>query len=81
MSYKPVASAILNFFLLGLGTLLNGKRKIQGAFLTIGAVLMTYVELTLQTIGSDLFLISFIGFFSLAIAMAYDGYKEGKSLE
>ena len=37
-------SAILNFLFLGPGYIYNGKRRLLGVLLTIGALLLTYVE-------------------------------------
>lgn len=38
---NPWIAAVLNFFLMGAGTLYNSRRK------AVGAVLLTYVELNL----------------------------------
>ena len=80
MSKNPWIAGILNFFLLGAGTIYNGRRVLVGILLTIGAILSTYVELQLQAEGSSLYWIMFAGFFLLATACAIDGAKEAKSI-
>jgi hypothetical protein len=46
---KPWLAAVLNFFFMGPGTLYVGKRKLLGAALTVGALVLTWVELSIQT--------------------------------
>jgi len=71
---------VLNFFLLGPGYLLFTPRKVLGAFLTIGAVLATYVEQVLLQPLQDQhpFRVMFAAFFCLAVGCAIDGHKEIK---
>ena len=49
---KPWIAAIGNFFFMGLGTLYNGRRILTGIGLTIGAIVLTYVELQIQSLDS-----------------------------
>ena len=44
----PWLAALLNFFLMGLGTAYNGRRIPLGIALTVGAGLLTYVEQNLS---------------------------------
>ncbi len=86
MSKNEYIAGVLNFFLLGPGYIYNGKRRILGIFLTLGAILATYVEFQLQGLldesngNSTLYKILFAGFFLLAVGTAYDGFKEAKEI-
>ena len=77
---NPWIAAVLNFFLMGAGTFYNGKRKAVGLALTVGAVLLTYVELNLQTAAPNLYPIMFGAVFIINSLLAYDGYTEAKAL-
>lgn len=77
---NPWIAAILNFFLMGAGTLYNGKRKAVGIALTVGALLLTYVELNLQSAAPGLYPIMFGAVFVINTLLAYDGYTEAKAL-
>ena len=48
---NPWIAAIGNFFFMGLGTLYVGKRKALGIGLTIGALVLTWLELSLPAAG------------------------------
>lgn len=74
-------ASVLNFFLLGAGTLYVGKRPIVGGLLTVGAILATYVELQLQELDTGLYWTMFVGFFLLAIGCTVDVWNEVKGLE
>ena len=87
MTAKLWIGTVLNFFLLGPGYLLFTPRKVLGAFLTIGAVLATYVEQVLLPGGAfyagdatdqTAFQVMFVSFFMLALGCAIDGHKEIK---
>jgi hypothetical protein len=80
MTKNSYLAGILSFFLLGLGYLYNGKRLITGVLFTVGAVIATFVEFQLMNSDFNLFLISFAGFFLLAIGAAIDAYQEAESL-
>ena len=78
---------ILNFILLGPGYLLFTKRKVLGAFLTIGAFLATYVEQALLPGGAayagtgtdeTAYQVMFVAIFCIAIGCAVDGHQEIK---
>jgi hypothetical protein len=81
-------SAILNFFFMGLGYLYNGKRKLLGALLTIGAIGLTYVEQIhafpsgdkLQALDSKAFGIMALCVFVINTGLAMDGYKEAQEI-
>lgn len=75
---NPWIAAVLNFFLMGAGTLYNGKRKAVGLALTVGAVLLTYVEFNLQAAAPNLYPIMFGAVFIINSLLAYDGYTEAK---
>jgi len=77
---NPWIAAVLNFFLMGLGTLYNGRRKALGTALTIGAIALTYVELNLQTAAPELYPIMFGAVFLMNCFFAYDGYTEAKGI-
>ncbi len=77
---KPWLAAVLNFFFMGPGTLYNGKRKALGIALTIGALVLTYVEMQLQTVAPALFPIMFGAVFLMNVFFAYDGYTEAQAL-
>jgi uncharacterized membrane protein len=77
---NPWFAAILNFFLMGAGTLYNGRRRAVGAALTIGAAMLTYVELNLQTAAPALFPIMFAAVFLVNTLLAYDGYTEAQAI-
>jgi hypothetical protein len=80
MKWKIWVGTILNFFLLGPGYLLFTPKKVLGFFLTMGAVLATYVEqVPLKALPDQTpFNIMFAAFFSLALGCAIDGYQEIK---
>jgi uncharacterized membrane protein len=76
----PWLAAILNFFLMGAGTLYNGRRVPLGAALTVGAVLLTYVELSLQSLNQTLWAIMFCAVFLNNTFLAIDGYQEARAI-
>ena len=87
MKAKLWIGTILNFFLLGPGYVLFTPRKVLGIFLTIGAILATYVEQALLPggfmyagAGTDklAYNIMFAAFFCLALGCAIDGHQEIK---
>lgn len=77
---NPWIAAVLNFFLMGAGTLYNGRRKAVGLALTVGAMILTYVELNLQTAAPSLFPFMFVAVFLINTLLAYDGYTEAKAI-
>ena len=81
MGKKAWLAGLLNFLLLGLGTLYNGKRKFQGIMMTIGAVMLTYLEqVRIKAEAPDLFILFSVSVLIIAVACAYDGYQEAKSI-
>ncbi len=77
---NPWIAAVLNFFLMGAGTLYNGRRRAVGIALTLGALALTYVELNLQTAAPALYPIMFGAVFVINSLLAYDGYTEAKAI-
>ncbi len=77
---SPWIAAILNFFFMGPGTIYNGRRVVLGVGLTIGALVLTYVELQLQTAAPALFPLMFGAVFVINTVLAYDGYREAQAI-
>lgn len=77
---NPWIAAVLNFLLMGAGTFYNGRRKMVGLALTVGAIMLTYVELNLQTAAPNLFQVMFAAVFIINTLLAYDGYVEAKAI-
>jgi hypothetical protein len=77
---NPWIAAVLNFFLMGLGTLYNGRRKALGIGLTIGAVVLSWLEFQVQPLDATLYAIFFGTVFFMNIFFAYDGYTEAKMI-
>ena len=78
MNKNPWIAAVLNFFLMGAGTLYIGNRKLTGIGLTLAALILTYVELQLQTAAPSLFPLMFAAVFVANTVLAIDGYNEAK---
>ncbi len=80
MKWKIWVGTILNFFLLGPGYLLFTPKKLLGLFLTVGAVLATWVEqVPLKGLEDQTpFMVMFAAFFCLALGCAIDGFQEIK---
>ncbi len=76
----PWLAAILNFFFMGAGTLYNGRRVPLGAALTVGALLLTYVEMNLQTLNQTLWAVMFCAVLLNNTFLAIDGYQEARSI-
>lgn len=77
---NPWIAAVLNFFFMGPGTLYNGRRKLFGAALTLGAIALTYVELQLKTAAPELYPIMFGTVLFVNLFFAIDGYQEAKMI-
>ncbi|KAA3659597.1 MAG: hypothetical protein DWQ04_21860 [Chloroflexi bacterium] len=77
---NPWIAAVLNFFLMGPGTVYNGRRKALGIALTVGALVLTYVELQLRTAAPSLYPLMFGAVFVVNTALAFDGYSEAKRI-
>jgi hypothetical protein len=80
MNKKPWLAALLNFFFMGLGYIYNMKRVGLGIGFTIGAIVLTYVELQLQTSNPTLHKIMFGAVFLINTCFAVDGYNEAKKI-
>jgi hypothetical protein len=78
MKKNPWIAAVLNFFFMGLGTLYIGRRKLTGLGLTLGAIVLTYVELQLQTAAPALYPLMFGAVLVANTVLAIDGYNEAK---
>ncbi len=77
---KPWIAAVLNFFFMGPGTFYNGRRKAVGVGLTIGALVLTWVEFQLRVAAPELYPIMFGAVFFMNIFFAYDGFTEAKAI-
>lgn len=77
---NPWIAAVLNFFLMGPGTVYNGRRRALGLALTAGALVLTYVELQLRTAAPELYPLMFGAIFVMNVFFAYDGYVEAKAV-
>lgn len=77
---KPWLAAILNFFFMGPGTFYVGRRKALGLALTIGAIVLTYVEFGIQTAAPSYYPLMFGAIFLINTFLAIDGYKEAQAL-
>ena len=76
----PWLAAILNFFFMGLGTAYNGRRVPLGLALTVGALILTYVEMSLQTAAPQLYWFMFGAVFLNNTFLAIDGYQEAQAI-
>ncbi|MBE2250412.1 MAG: hypothetical protein IAE78_12790 [Myxococcus sp.] len=76
----PWLAALLNFFFMGPGTLYVGQRKLLGAVLTLGALSLTYVELSLQKEAPALYPIMFGTVLVMNTFFAIDGWREAKAV-
>ena len=80
---RPWAVATINFFTIGLGTLLLGKRPVYGLLVFFGASLLRYEEVRLGYLITGAFswhwLIATVGLTALGIATAIEGYKEASA--
>ena len=77
---KPWIAAVLNFFLMGPGTFYNGRRKAVGVALTVGALILTYVEFGIQTAAPEYYPFMFGAVFIINTFLAIDGYNEAKAI-
>ena len=77
---KPWLAAVLNFFLMGLGTAYNGRRVPLGIALTVGALMLTYVEQNLQAIAPNLYWTMFGAVFLNNTFLAIDAFNEAKAI-
>ena len=82
MLKNPTAIAILNFFFIGLGTLLHGKRPSYGLLLFVGGSFLRYEELRIApAFAGSLsihWVLAFIGMVLLGLGTAIDGYREAQ---
>lgn len=77
---KPIIAAVLNFFFMGPGYIYNGRRKGLGLGFTVGAIALTYVELSIQKIDLTLYGIMFAAVFLVNTCFAIDGFREAKQI-
>ncbi len=77
---NPWISAVLNFFFMGPGTLYNGRRKALGIGLTIGALVLTWIEFQVKAVAPNLYPIMFGTVFFMNVFFAYDGFAEAKAI-
>ena len=77
---NPWIAAVGNFFFMGLGTLYVGRRKALGVALTVGAIILTYVEFGIQTAAPEYYPFMFGAVFLVNTFLAIDGYHEAKAI-
>jgi hypothetical protein len=77
---KPWLAALLNFFLMGAGTAYLGRRLAFGLALTAGAVLLTYVELSVKPLDATLYWLMFGAVFVMNTFFAVDALREAKEI-
>lgn len=77
---KPWLAAIGNFFFMGLGTLYNGQRVLTGIGLTIGALILTFVEFQVRPLDESLYWLMFGAVFVVNTVLAIDGYNEARAI-
>jgi len=77
---KPWIAALLNFFLMGPGTLYNGRRRAVGAALTAGAIALTWLEFQVKGVAPSLYPIFFATVLFINSFLAYDGWLEAKAI-
>ncbi len=80
MKKKSWLAALLNFVFMGAGYIYNQKRIGLGIGFTIGAIVLTYVELQLQDSNPTLHHIMFGAVFLINTCFAIDGYNEAKKI-
>ena len=82
-SKNPYVAAILNIFIWGLGYLYNGKRKVLGVGLIVVEIIwhIPWLLLGVVAVFGFPYIYSSIAMIVLSIVLAYDAYKETKSLE
>ncbi len=77
---RPWLAGLLNFFLMGPGTFYNGRRRAVGIGLTIGALVLTWLEFQVQVAAPELYPIMFGTVFFMNLFFAYDGYTEAQRI-
>jgi hypothetical protein len=77
---SPFLAAILNFFFMGPGYIYLGKKVGLGIGFTLGAIALTYVELSIQPLDTTLWAIMFAAVFVVNTCFAIDAYREAKGL-
>lgn len=77
---NPWIAAGLNFFFMGPGYIYNGRRVDVGIGFTLGAVALTYVELSLKPLDPGLYWTMFAAVFLVNTCFAVDGYREAKAI-
>ena len=80
MNKKVWLAAGLNFFFMGAGTLYLGHRKAVGLALTLAALALTYVELSLKALSPDLHYTMFAAVFLANTFLAVDAAQEARAI-
>ncbi|MBX7081384.1 MAG: hypothetical protein K1X88_19440 [Nannocystaceae bacterium] len=80
MTRKDKLAVVLNFFMPGLGHLVAGLPSISALLMIAGAVVLTYVELTLETLAPRLHVVMFVAVFALNTGLAIDLARRLRSL-
>ena len=77
---NPIIAALLNFFFMGPGYIYLGKKVWLGVGFTLGAIALTYVELSIQSINTQLYGIMFAAVFLVNTCFAIDAFREAKKI-
>ena len=76
---RSIAAALANFFLPGLGYLINGVRHpLMSLMFLAGVIGLTFVETSLQAISTDLYWTMFAAVLVMNTAFAVDAWREAK---
>ena len=77
---RTILATLANFFLPGLGYLINGQKILRGLAFIAALIGLTYVEFSVQTAAPELYLPMFISVLVMNTAFAVDAWKEGVQL-
>ncbi len=78
---KKWTAALMNFFFPGLGYLAFGHKRALGIMWLVGAIGLTYVELSLQDPMPSLYWAMFASVFVMNTAFAVDAFTHMRRLE
>ncbi len=78
---RVYAATLANFFLPGLGYIINaGDRMMLGPIWLIGVLGLTYVEFGIQEPQPHFYMVMFASVLIMNTAFAIDAFREGKAL-
>ena len=75
---KVWIATVLNFFFAGAGYLVLGEKMLLGVMWTLGALGLTYVELSIQEAAPSYYWPMFASVFLINTAFAIDAHRLGK---